>query len=380
MVIHEFYILTLVVFVALLLFMGIYLFFGVCPEELKRSSYSWSRKATGLAFVWLAMEIIAFAVFDIRESDVALSSMLNLITYYIFVLFVSSAYIRLLDEEATMSRAKVARELILWYVYASVLAFFVLKVGGVAANVALVIAAISLFAKAFEVFLRVIKVYEKAIERSQNYHSENIEPIIKWVKKSAYMFLAVCITSLFTAFSHKLLIVMNILFTMSVFIYVFVNYINVMVRFTVIKERDGLVDDVGLIPHEDSDNVLKPEVSQQIKAEIDKWIENRGYVEAEVSIKSLASVACTNRTYLSQYINKVYRLPFRDWIISLRVIYAKQIMTEQPKLTVAVVAQMVGFSSSATFTRAFTRQELISPVKWKECNLPPLVLDCNTDS
>lgn len=370
MIIQQVYIVSLVAFTTLLLFLGSYLIFGACPDELKKSSYSWSRKVTGLAFVWLALEIIAFAVFDIRADNVALSSMLNLITYYLFALFVSSAFIRLLDEEATLSRSKIALELGLWYIYSLLLIFFVLRAEERSVRIALIVGAILMFAKALDMFLCARKVYNNAIERSLNYHSENIEPIIRWIKISAFLLLTLCITSLITAFLCKLFVVINVLFAICVIAYICVNYINVMVRFTIIKERNGSADEVGLIPHDDScDGVLKPEVLQAIKIEVDRWIDSRGYVEPEVSIKSLSAVARTNRTYLSQYINRAYRLPFRDWVISLRVSYAKHIMMEQPKLTVVVVAQMVGFSSSATFTRAFTRQESISPVKWREQNL-----------
>ena len=82
----------------------------------------------------------------------------------------------------------------------------------------------------------------------------------------------------------------------------------------------------------------------------------------------LAQQICTNRTYVSAYINRRYRMSFRDWINSLRLAYAKQLLATSPELTVTDIARRAGYLSLSNFTRLFTASEGISPGRWRKEN------------
>lgn len=49
-------------------------------------------------------------------------------------------------------------------------------------------------------------------------------------------------------------------------------------------------------------------------------------------------------------------MSFRDWITGLRIEYAKRLLTQYPKLTVADISERSGFISPSHFTRLFKKK------------------------
>ncbi|MEG1685106.1 MAG: helix-turn-helix domain-containing protein, partial [Bacteroides sp.] len=105
-----------------------------------------------------------------------------------------------------------------------------------------------------------------------------------------------------------------------------------------------------------------------LNVKINNWIENHGYIQPSLTIQQLAIELGTNRTYLSAYINSKYSLTFRDWIAKLRIDYAKEMLIKNPNLTIARVAQKVGYSNSS-FTAMFIKLHDMSPAQWKRDNI-----------
>ena len=98
---------------------------------------------------------------------------------------------------------------------------------------------------------------------------------------------------------------------------------------------------------------------------IQDWINQEGYRKPGITLNELSTELCTNRTYLSEYINRVYHKTFRDWISDLRVEYAKRLMKQMPHLKVSEVSEMSGFLSLSHFSRTFSEKEGHSPARWK---------------
>lgn len=74
----------------------------------------------------------------------------------------------------------------------------------------------------------------------------------------------------------------------------------------------------------------------------------------------------TNRTYLSEYIKTTYGASFRDWITGLRINYAKRLLAQYPRLTVADISERSGFLSPSHFIRLFKENSGCTPVKWRK--------------
>ena len=103
-----------------------------------------------------------------------------------------------------------------------------------------------------------------------------------------------------------------------------------------------------------------------VARQIDRWIDEGNFTHQGLTIAQLAQQICTNRTYLSAYINRRYRMSFRDWINSLRLDHAKKLLTTTPDLTIADIAQRAGYMSLSNFTRLFTASEGIPPGRWRK--------------
>ena len=98
---------------------------------------------------------------------------------------------------------------------------------------------------------------------------------------------------------------------------------------------------------------------------LSNWIEQKGYLQAELTIEDLARQLGSNRTYLSTFINSHYGVPFRQWIASLRIAEAKK-MLRDTNLREQDIAEAIGFATVQSFIRNFTQMEHISPSAYRK--------------
>ena len=61
-------------------------------------------------------------------------------------------------------------------------------------------------------------------------------------------------------------------------------------------------------------------------------------------------------------------LTFREWITSLRLEYAKNILKEHPEINIQKLAESSGFLSHSNFIKLFSEKEGCTPAKWKKSN------------
>ena len=71
-----------------------------------------------------------------------------------------------------------------------------------------------------------------------------------------------------------------------------------------------------------------PSYHSEMAEKINGWIDAEGYIQSGLTIKKLADMLQTNRTYLSEYIKTTYGASFRDWITGLRINYAKRLLAQ----------------------------------------------------
>ena len=111
---------------------------------------------------------------------------------------------------------------------------------------------------------------------------------------------------------------------------------------------------------------LVPAYHAEIAKRIKEWIENEGYTTPGLTLKQLAEQLCTNRTYLSEYINTVYHVSFRDWITDLRIDFAKRRIKAFPQQKILEISETSGFMSLSHFTKTFSEKEGCSPARWRK--------------
>ena len=106
-------------------------------------------------------------------------------------------------------------------------------------------------------------------------------------------------------------------------------------------------------------------VRQKYRANLEAWMENeRPYLNPDFRLLDLMEVLPMNRTYLSNFINGEYGCSFYQYVTNYRIAEAKRLMREHPDMKLQDVAAQSGFSSPATFSRTFAKEEGCSPTEW----------------
>ncbi|MCQ2068629.1 MAG: helix-turn-helix domain-containing protein [Bacteroidaceae bacterium] len=91
----------------------------------------------------------------------------------------------------------------------------------------------------------------------------------------------------------------------------------------------------------------------------------QGFLNPTLTIEEISRTLNTNRTYVSKLVSLYYGMPFPDYLNSLRMNYAKQMMTDEPDASLDYIAAKSGFQSSTQFIRKFRETEGITPTVWK---------------
>lgn len=90
----------------------------------------------------------------------------------------------------------------------------------------------------------------------------------------------------------------------------------------------------------------------------------KGFLNNDVTLSSMAKQVATNTSYLSKIINAHKGKNFSAYLTELRINYAVEALKKQPKLrayTIKAIAFDVGFKNAESFTLAFHKQTKIYP-------------------
>ncbi|MCM1355141.1 MAG: AraC family transcriptional regulator [Staphylococcus sp.] len=103
-------------------------------------------------------------------------------------------------------------------------------------------------------------------------------------------------------------------------------------------------------------------------AAIKEWIAKKGFLNPDLTLNDMARELCTNKTYVSSFINKEYGVNFKQWLISMRMEYSMTLLKEWPvKYPIKEIAFLSGFGSDCHYIRLFGKKMGKSPVEWREC-------------
>lgn len=89
------------------------------------------------------------------------------------------------------------------------------------------------------------------------------------------------------------------------------------------------------------------------------------YLNPKLHITDVASAISTNRTYLSNYLNKHLDTTFYDFVNAFRVEMACELLVNERKQTLEQIAEECGFNSHSTFTRSFLKIKQCSPSEYR---------------
>ena len=122
------------------------------------------------------------------------------------------------------------------------------------------------------------------------------------------------------------------------------------------NEIDKLKQKLPVQNEIDDDNELLNRIIELVEKE-------KVYLDKNLTIFKFADLLDTNKTYVSQEINKNFNKNFSNFINDYRVMEARRLMTmpEYRNLTLAAIAEKAGFNSISVFNRSFKRVTGITP-------------------
>ena len=358
----------------LMLFFGFYFLFAKTPEKKIFKNYLRSRQIMGIAMLLLSANYSVHFFFGIRFKNADSAILMNMSTYFLCYSLFSSALIMLLDR-FYITKRRVWTHIILWIIFSTLsgVVLFLLPSG--------IIQKFSLFALAawlvvFGVVLarRVIIAYRRAIRIFNETQADDIGAYIEWLSIFTYWALIFGVGCGLLTFLPDEYVFIWILSSIPFYCYLFYSYQNYLLFYEQVENafeqdmqsEEELLTNSGIEPEMVSEEV--PGSYTEFIEKVGNWIKTDGYVQQGLTIKELSKILYTNRTYLSAYIKTTYKMTFREWITSLRLEYAKNILKEHPEINIQKLAESSGFLSRSNFIKLFSEKEGCTPAKWKKAN------------
>ena len=359
----------------LMLFFGFYFLFAKTPEKKIFKNYLRSRQIMGIAMLLLSANYMVHFFFGIRFKNADSAILMNMSTYFLCYSLFSSALIMLLDR-FYITKRRVWTHIILWIIFSTLsgVVLFLLPSG--------IMQKISLFALAawlvvFGVVLahRVIIAYRRAIRIFNETQADDIGAYIEWLSIFTYWALIFGVGCGLLTFLPDEYVFIWILSSIPFYSYLFYSYLNYLLFYEQVEnafEQDIQSEEELLTNSETEHEIVSekevPRSYTEFIERVDNWIKTDGYVQQGLTIKELSEILYTNRTYLSAYIKTTYKMTFREWITSLRLEYAKNILKEHPEINIQKLAESSGFLSQSNFIKLFSEKEGCTPAKWKKSN------------
>ena len=359
----------------LMLFFGFYFLFAKTPEKKIFKNYLRSRQIMGIAMLLLSANYSVHFFFGIRFKNADSAILMNMSTYFLCYSLFSSALIMLLDR-FYITKRRVWTHIILWIIFSTLsgVVLFLLPSG--------IMQKISLFALAawlvvFGVVLahRVIIAYRRAIRIFNETQADDIGAYIEWLSIFTYWALIFGVGCGLLTFLPDEYVFIWILSSIPFYSYLFYSYQNYLLFYEQVEKafEQDIQSEEELLTNSETEHeiVFEKEVPRsytEFIERVDNWIKTDGYVQQGLTIKELSEILYTNRTYLSAYIKTTYKMTFREWITSLRLEYAKNILKEHPEINIQKLAESSGFLSQSNFIKLFSEKEGCTPAKWKKSN------------
>ena len=358
----------------LMLFFGFYFLFAKTPEKKIFKNYLRSRQMMGIAMLLLSANYSVHFFFGIRFKNADSAILMNMSTYFLCYSLFSSALIMLLDR-FYITKRRVWTHIILWIIFStfSGVVLFLLP-SGIMQKISLFALAVWLIAFGVVLARRVIVAYRRAIRIFNETQADDIGAYIEWLSIFTYWAVIFGVGCGLLTFLTDKYVFIWILSSIPFYSYLFYSYQNYLLFYEQVENafeqdmqsEEELLTNSGIEPEMVSEEV--PGSYTEFIEKVGNWIKTDGYVQQGLTIKELSKILYTNRTYLSAYIKTTYKMTFREWITSLRLEYAKNILKKHPEINIQKLAESSGFLSRSNFIKLFSEKEGCTPAKWKKAN------------
>lgn len=339
---------------------GICLLFILTPDKEPLNNYKIAKRIMGFAYISLGVFMIGeMILLPLTDIDMNIVRIIILTISSLLALSFTYSLLTLIDIRF-FNRQKFIKELIpigcCSICCFTTFIFFRQSVSTISLLI-FVVYYLSVLIRYTRSFYRTFNIYKKQMD---NFFSGQEWKRLSWVNFSFYYALAVGILALMSIMYFNIGFIIFKLFIIPFYIYFGCQLINYAFRFPNIES--ALQHDT--LPKE---QYATEKLSfQDIEPAINEWVKQKKYLQSGITIEQIASQLSTNRTYLSGYINNTKQQTFRTWINELRIEESKQLLLEQPSLTVSEIGSKVGFTDKSNFGRQFSKLTSVTPQAWRK--------------
>ena len=354
--------------IPLMLFFGFNMLFARVPERKIFRNFLLSRRIMGTAMLVLSANYLVHFFCSPRLKDVNATILMNLDTYFLCYWLFSSALLTLLNKRY-ITRTLLLQHLAMWIAFTALAAAIVIWVPkGDAQHIGIVALATWLVIYGTFLSVRMLRTYAKAVKMFRDNHSDDIGAYIRWLSIFTIWAIVFGVSCGLLTFLPDRYVFLWVLSAIPFYVYLFCSYQNYMLAFETVES--AIEDDLTMEQYDElntpANSFTVPTYHADLERRINEWIEQEGFCQPGLTLKDLSDQLCTNRTYLSEYINRVHHVNFRDWITDLRIEFAKRRMKECPQQKMFEISESSGFGSLSHFTKIFSDKEGCTPARWRK--------------
>ena len=211
-------------------------------------------------------------------------------------------------------------------------------------------------------FYTCIKEYANYQKDIENYYGCNA-PDIKWVKNLLWVTLYISISTLISFYLREIHLIYYLMLPV-IYAYLVFKIVNFAPKkIDIVRKKNE-----SLTEKPEKPTVKKPsrDLTEKFEPLVKKWVENKGFCRADLTIKDVATDMGTNHSYLSQYINNVLEMTFQQWLNNLRIEESKKILLENRNMSIEEVGAAVGIPQSYNFSKWFKQRTEMTPFRYRK--------------
>ena len=208
------------------------------------------------------------------------------------------------------------------------------------------------------------KEEKKFRKEADNYFSNDESLRLKWIRMAFLSLLGIGIWALLVVLYPQVVLLERSFSIACIFFYLYfgIRYLNYVPSFQILAPVIIHEKEIGKIPIVDFNYT-------DLLPKLESWIAKKSFTKSGITVSELARELNTNRTYLSNYINSNKNMNFNRWINSLRIEEAKEMIKNNPKLSLDKLSETLGYTELSSFSKQFTIIEGQSPSNWKKDNV-----------
>ena len=346
-----------IAYVILFAMLGLFtLFVHIPSEEVIWTSYRKSRKTLGISFLLMAAYCILRSIHPQYLDEYGDFWLLTVVSL-IFSWLNYTSFLYIINTEHTIRKHFIIDGLIpisLMLILGLLGYIFPAHHG-----VYKVILGVVFIAKSMRMFYVCDREWRRVYREQQNFYDKELN--IKWMRVLVWLTFALGICTLLALYLPAI----HIIYCFGaplVFVYMVGKVVNYLPRKIMMMRNQ---EQTQKEEQNKQQTPPKGDLATKIGTQVERWVAEKRYCKAELSIKEVAMQIGTNHAYLSQYLNDHLQVTFQTWLNTLRIEESKQILTSG-NLSIEEVGIKVGIPESYNFSRWFKIVTGTTPFRYRK--------------